>query len=69
MTGFLVAFYLCSARPAVWRPFRGQEEVLAMVRQSPVKIYLPWNPLITIIADRKIYPFDEALHYLVVGET
>jgi hypothetical protein len=64
MTGLSVAFYLCFDRPAVWKPFRGQEEVLAMVKRSPGKIYLPWNPLITIIAERKIYPFDEALHYL-----
>ena len=48
----------------VWTPYRGLEEVLAAVRHSPGKIYMPWNPLVTIIAERKIYPFDEALHYL-----
>lgn len=35
-----------------------------MVRRAPGTIYLPWNPLTHIIAERKIYPFDEALHYL-----
>lgn len=48
----------------VWRPYRGQDELLALARQHPGKIYLPWNPLITLITERKIYPFDEALRYL-----
>lgn len=47
-----------------WTPYRGQEELVALARQHAGKIYLPWNPLTTIITERKIYPFDEALHYL-----
>ncbi len=48
----------------VWRPYRGQDQLLALARQHPGKIYLPWNPLTTLIAEKKIYPFDEALRYL-----
>ena len=58
-----------AARPglregSVWLPYRGQEELVALARRHQGKIYLPWNPLTTIITERKIYPFDEALHYL-----
>lgn len=48
-------------RDAVWRPDRGQDEMLAYARAHTGKLYLPWNPLITIISDGKIYPFDDAL--------
>jgi hypothetical protein len=48
----------------VWTPYRGQEELLTLARRHQGKIYLPWNPLTTLITERKIYPFDEALHYL-----
>jgi hypothetical protein len=60
---------VAAIRPAlgpgtVWVPDRGQEELVALARQHPGKIYLPWNPLTTVITEKKIYPFDEALHYL-----
>jgi hypothetical protein len=61
--GLVVAYHEV-VRRAVWTPYRGQEHLLAMVRRAPGSIYLPWNPLTHIIAERKIYPFDEALHYL-----
>jgi hypothetical protein len=48
----------------VWTPYRGQEELLAIARSHEGKIYLPWNPLTTIITEHKIYPFDEALHFM-----
>lgn len=48
----------------VWTPYRGQEELVALARRHQGNIYLPWNPLTTIITERKIYPFDEALHFL-----
>ena len=48
----------------VWTPFRGQEEWLAMVRQQPGRFYFPWNPLPTLIAERRILPFDDALFCL-----
>lgn len=54
-------FKFAVRREAIWRPDRGQEELLAYARSHAGKLYLPWNPLITIISDRKIYPFDDAL--------
>jgi len=48
----------------VWTPYRGQEELVALARRHQGKIYLPWNPLTTVITERKIYPFDEALHFM-----
>jgi hypothetical protein len=51
-------------RGLVWMPYRGQEELVALARRHQGKIYLPWNPLTTVITERKIYPFDEALRYL-----
>ena len=48
----------------VWTPYRGQEELVALARRHQGKIYLPWNPLTTVITERKIYPFDKALYYL-----
>ncbi len=62
--GLAIGFGLTLKRQPVWTPYRGQEELLATVRNSPGKLYLPWNPLVTIIAERKIQPFDEALRYL-----
>ena len=68
--GLVAAVGLCALVPVlrnpdvVWRPYRGQDEMLQLARQHPGKIYLPWNPLITLISERKIYPFDEALRYL-----
>jgi len=47
-----------------WTPYRGQEELVTLARRHQGKIYLPWNPLTTIITERKIYPFDEALHFM-----
>jgi len=60
----VAAYHEAIRREAVWTPYRGQEHLLKMVRRAPGTIYLPWNPLTHIIAERKIYPFDEALHYL-----
>lgn len=68
--GAIAALALVAVLPGVrnpdvvWRPYRGQDELLALARQHPGRIYLPWNPLTTLISERKIYPFDEALRYL-----
>ena len=69
LAGVTVIGVVAAIRPAlgpgtVWTPYRGQEELVALARQHQGKIYLPWNPLTTVITERKIYPFDEALHYL-----
>lgn len=69
LTGVATLGVVTAIRPAlgpgtVWVPYRGQEELVALARKHQGKIYLPWNPLTTVITERKIYPFDEALHYL-----
>jgi hypothetical protein len=61
IVGIAAGYKFALRREAVWRPDRGQEEMLAYARRHPGKLYLPWNPLITIISDGKIYPFDDAL--------
>jgi hypothetical protein len=55
---------LTLAREVVWRPYRGLEDLVAQARREPGKFYFPWNPLVTIVAERKIYPFDDALKCL-----
>lgn len=69
LAGVAALGVVAAIRPAlgpgtVWVPYRGQEELVALARRHQGKIYLPWNPLTTVITERKIYPFDEALHYL-----
>lgn len=44
-----------------WRPGTMQATELASAREHIGGLYLPWNPLVTLITDRKIYPFDDAL--------
>ncbi len=46
---------------SAWTLYRGQEEALRFARDNPGRAYLPWNPLVTIITERRIYPFDDAL--------
>jgi len=64
VVGVVAAILPARGPQTVWTPYRGQEELVALARQHQGKIYLPWNPLTTVITERKIYPFDEALHYL-----
>jgi hypothetical protein len=54
-------------RGAVWRPYRGQEAMLQKARLAAGHMYFPWNPLLTLITDKKIYPFDDALYCLWLG--
>ena len=61
LAGLAVDYRMAFMREAVWTPYRGLENLLARARASPGALYLPWNPLITILSDRKIYPFDDAL--------
>jgi hypothetical protein len=64
VAGMASSAYVATRRQLAWQPDRGQERLLEIVRGNPGKVYLPWNPLVTIIADRKVYPFDEGLRYL-----
>ncbi len=47
-----------------WVPDRSQEELLAAARRNPGRCYFPWSPMITIIAERRISPLDDALYCL-----
>jgi hypothetical protein len=61
LVGLAVDYRMAFMRESVWTPYRGLENLLERARASPGSLYLPWNPLITILSDRKIYPFDDAL--------
>ena len=50
--------------PLRWTPDRSQEAVLRQAEENRGRLYLPWNPLVTLITDGKIYPFDNALYCL-----
>ncbi|MDI1250707.1 MAG: hypothetical protein PSV13_17730 [Lacunisphaera sp.] len=62
--GLGVAFHHAGKMNAQWLPYRGQEKMLATARASAGHIYFPWNPLLTLVTDRKVYPFDDALYCL-----
>jgi hypothetical protein len=57
-------FRMAIAPGKAWVPYRGLEDLLVRAKASQGKLYLPWNPLITILSDGKIYPFDDALKSL-----
>ena len=52
---------------ANWTLARDQEKLLSIAEQHRGRIYLPWNPLITILTEDKIYPFDNALLCLEIA--
>jgi hypothetical protein len=48
--------------PMVARPYtNGSERVFAYARAHPGEVYCPWNPLITLLADGKLYHFEWGL--------
>jgi hypothetical protein len=47
-----------------WTPDRCQEELLRAARRDPGRCYFPWSPMITIIAERRVSPLDDALYCL-----
>ncbi len=51
----------------VWTPYRGLEADLAQARANVDRIYFPWDPLLTIITERRVYPLDDALYCLAVA--
>lgn len=61
LVGLVAAVVYALSFGVVWRPNRVQEDLVARARAAQGKLYLPWNPLTTVVADRKIYPFDDAL--------
>jgi hypothetical protein len=55
------ASWLTATGEGVWTLYREQEKLVARVRAAPGTLYLPWNPVISIIAEKKVRPFDDAL--------
>jgi hypothetical protein len=47
-----------------WKIPQSHERLLAMARAQPGKYYFPWNPLVTLMAERRIQPLDDALYCL-----
>lgn len=68
LLALVVDFRMAVGRPVVWTPYRGLEELVAESKAYPGKRYYPWNPLITILSERKIYPFDDALKCLWIAQ-
>jgi hypothetical protein len=65
--GMILGLKHSQAHAYSWQLDRGQDAVLAKARERHGSVYLPWNPLITILADNKIYPFDNALFCLEIA--
>ena len=61
LVGVGAGFKFVLRRDAVWQPNRESERLLAYAKGRPGRLYLPWNPLVTILSDHKVYPFDDAL--------
>jgi len=48
----------------MWTPYRKLEDFVRLARDNPDRYYFPWNPLVSLVAERKIRPFDNALYCL-----
>lgn len=71
IVGLLILFTsirLVVGKNLVWMPDRGLEQLVADAKANSGKRYYPWNPLITILSDRKVYPFDDALKCLWIAQ-
>jgi len=51
-----------SGRLGQWTPSPYQDRLLAIAQAQRGRLYLPWNPLITLVSDGKVYPFEYALY-------
>jgi hypothetical protein len=47
-----------------WKIPQSHEHMLALAREQPGRFYFPWNPLVTLMAERRIQPLDDALYCL-----
>ena len=47
-----------------WKIPQSHERLLALAREQPGRYYFPWNPLVTLMAERRIQPLDDALYCL-----
>jgi len=64
----IISIRLVVKRNVVLMPDRGLEQLVAESKANRGKHYYPWNPLITILSDRKVYPFDDALKCLWIAQ-
>jgi hypothetical protein len=58
------AYRHAAALQVQWRIDRGQEELVRLARAQPGRTYFPWNPLVTILTEKKVQPTDNALFLL-----
>jgi hypothetical protein len=65
----LLALATAAGRLDRWQPDPYQDRLLAVGRQHAGRLYLPWNPLITLLTDGKIYPFEYALYARAITGT
>ena len=49
---------------SIWKPSRSNDHLVELARKQPGRYYFPWNPLVTLIADRRVQPLDDALYCL-----
>lgn len=49
-----------------WTLSHAVDELATLARRQPGRYYFPWNPLVTLMVERKVQPFDNALYYLWV---
>jgi hypothetical protein len=64
-----LAFVNAGERLRYWRPSPYQDLLLKVAEKHRGEIYFPWNPLITLLTDRRIYPFEDALYCLTLVRT
>ncbi len=69
--GVLLVMTACSLASAwslrewnqvLWKPYQGADEQLQVAMANQNRAYFPWNPILTILSDHKVYPFDDALY-------
>lgn len=54
-----------SANPgSSWRVPHSHDRLAALARENPGRYYFPWNPLVTLMVERRIQPLDDALYCL-----
>ncbi len=47
-----------------WKLPHSHNYLVELARKQPGRYYFPWNPLVTLIADRRVQPLDDALYCL-----
>lgn len=45
----------------MWQALQRLSEEEELARREPGRVYFPWNPLVTVLSERQVRPFDDAL--------